>query len=295
MQFRTLMMTNTTVLLLFLVGLDSALGSVVNRQYQIIQSHMTWADAQTHCRSSGFVDLATVYSQTDVNNMDLMHFYAWTGLYRTIPNSTWLYLSEHSSSNFKTWAPGEPREHDLCSVAHYPNKLAYGTSCDSPHFAYCDHYVRDDDDDEYHNRLAFLSWTMTWSEATKYCTSRYRTTVATMHSTSTRKENFPVWIGLYREGETWSWSTGETDYKHWDRNQPGTGDCVTISSNTKKMSTQDCSSLYPFTCFRDNLILVKENKTWEEALEHCRSIWTHPHNSDIHYRLVSVQPGEDHA
>lgn len=33
------------------------------------------------------------------------------------------------------------------------------------------------------------------------------------------------------------------------------------------------------------MILVKENKTWEEALEHCRA---------SSYELVSVQPGEDH-
>lgn len=60
---------------------------------------------------------------------------------------------------------------------------------------------------------------------------------------------------------------------------------MTISSITQKMTTQDCRARFPYVCLSENLILVKENKTWEEALEHCRA---------INYELVSVQPGEDH-
>lgn len=51
------------------------------------------------------------------------------------------------------------------------------------------------------------------------------------------------------------------------------------------MSTQDCNARFPFVCLRENLLLVRENKTWEEALEHCRASG---------YELLSVQPGEDH-
>lgn len=59
------------------------------------------------------------------------------------------------------------------------------------------------------------------------------------------------------------------------------------------MATQNCSARFPFVCFRDNLVLVKENKTWEEALEHCRALKS-PHHVSILYDLISVQPGEDH-
>lgn len=59
------------------------------------------------------------------------------------------------------------------------------------------------------------------------------------------------------------------------------------------MATQNCSGQFPFICFRDNLVLVKENKTWEEALEHCRALKS-PYYASTLYDLISVQPGEDH-
>ncbi|TDH17435.1 hypothetical protein EPR50_G00008210 [Perca flavescens] len=58
------------------------------------------------------------------------------------------------------------------------------------------------------------------------------------------------------------------------------------------MATQNCSARFPFVCFGDNLVLVKENKTWEEALEHCRAL-SSTSQSNLRYELVSVQPGED--
>lgn len=75
-------------------------------------------------------------------------------------------------------------------------------------------------------------------------------------------------------------------YRKWASNEQGSnGDCVSISSLSKEMATQDCNSYFPFVCLKENLVLVKETKTWEEALEHCRALG---------YELVSVQPGEDH-
>lgn len=50
------------------------------------------------------------------------------------------------------------------------------------------------------------------------------------------------------------------------------------------MATQNCDARFSFVCLKENVVLVKENKTWEDALEHCRA---------LSYELVSVQP-EDH-
>ncbi len=93
--------------------------------------------------------------------------------------------------------------------------------------------------------------------------------------------------------ETWKWSKGLSDYRKWTSGeQQNNGDCVSISSVRKEMATQKCSARFPFICFKDNLVLVKENKTWEEALEHCRALKSS--GSDVSYELVSVNPGEQH-
>lgn len=75
-----------------------------------------------------------------------------------------------------------------------------------------------------------------------------------------------------------------SDYSNWAPREPGNdSDCVAISSTSKTMMTQNCSARYPFVCFQDNLLLVKENRTWEEALDYCKAVGA---------QLVSVQPGE---
>ncbi|GLD55767.1 macrophage mannose receptor 1-like protein [Lates japonicus] len=105
-------------------------------------------------------------------------------------------------------------------------------------------------------------------------------------------EDFPVWIGLHRDGGTWNWSIGSSEYDNWDQGEPSdSGDCVSISSSEKKMSARNCTIRLPFVCMNDNLILVKENKTWEEALEHCRNLVV-PYYYHIRYELVSVQPSD---
>ncbi|XP_034425949.1 rheacalcin-1-like [Hippoglossus hippoglossus] len=57
------------------------------------------------------------------------------------------------------------------------------------------------------------------------------------------------------------------------------------------MSARNCSTRFPVLCYWDNLVLVKENKTWEEALEHCRAL----RGGNRNHELVSVQPGQEHS
>lgn len=92
---------------------------------------------------------------------------------------------------------------------------------------------------------------------------------------------------LSSPGQTWTWNLGSSTYSKWASNEPGNvGDCVTVSSLTKELTTYDCHrSHLPYLCMKENVVVVKETKTWEEALEHCRALG---------YELVSVQPGEDH-
>lgn len=97
-------------------------------------------------------------------------------------------------------------------------------------------------------------------------------------------------LNKYSTGGTWKWSAGMSDYKDWAKNEPGNNaDCVSISSDKKQMATQNSSYQFLFICSGDNLVLVKESKTWEEALENCRAL-SSPTQPELSYELVSVQP-----
>lgn len=91
-------------------------------------------------------------------------------------------------------------------------------------------------------------------------------------------------------GQEWKWSSGVSEYRNWSSETQDKGDCVAVSSVYKKMATQKCTDRFPFVCFWDNLVLVKEDKTWEEALERCRSL---DNQTYLRYDLVSMQPEVD--
>ncbi|XP_035991593.1 uncharacterized protein LOC118556397 [Fundulus heteroclitus] len=143
----------------------------------------------------------------------------------------------------------------------------------------------------------FVNKSKSWDDASSYCEKNYKHLAtferSNMENIFTEKD-FPVWVGMRREGDIVTWTSGNSNYENWTEGEPRDGyDCVTISSQTKLMATENCSVDLPFVCMYEvnsNVLLVKENKSWEEALEHCRGL----SNSVLRYDLVSVQPGDEH-
>ncbi|XP_055780455.1 macrophage mannose receptor 1-like [Salvelinus fontinalis] len=111
------------------------------------------------------------------------------------------------------------------------------------------------------NSHIFIDDSKTWREAQDHCRGTY-TDLASIRS---REENHHVqnmslsqsmWIGLFKD--PWKWSDGSnSSYRFWKTNQP---------NNFRGDQNY-------------NLILIRENMTWNEALSYCR---------EHHVDLVSI-------
>ncbi|XP_074522602.1 putative C-type lectin domain family 20 member A [Halichoeres trimaculatus] len=291
-------LTGPLILLLF-SSTVSGLGSVVRRGYHYRHMYYTWAEAQSSCRSS-YTDLALYYKQSDRDSTYFRNYNAWVGLYKEDndgdgdgDDDDWTWTNGKDLNSVK-YGPNETSSTHTCAYFAFGAHRMYAGTCDEKYFFIC-HFKESGPQLHY----IFISQAMSWSDARQYCKDKHVDLAAFQDvsklNLEIHEENFPAWIGLHKEEDSFKWSTGVSDYTHWAPGQPGdNGDCVTISSSTKEMATHNCLSRLPFVCFTDNLVLVKENKTWEEALEHCHSMRSpHSHQHYFRYELASVQPGED--
>lgn len=123
----------------------------------------------------------------------------------------------------------------------------------------------------------------TWFEACQYCREQHTDLAHVSNEKDNQrlqeKKSDHSWFGLYRDSRysgKWRWSGGgEVSEFTWGRNQP------------ESRSEEDYGTLYDdgwhdnrpeykstFLCY--NPIVVRERKTWEEAIEYCRQ-----HHQDL--------------
>ncbi|XP_072317276.1 lymphocyte antigen 75-like [Eucyclogobius newberryi] len=84
------------------------------------------------------------------------------------------------------------------------------------------------------------------------------------------------------------WATGEIlSSAAWGIGEPVTNDCGAFDGVNKKWQSYPCDTPLNVLCFVDTLVVVHERKTWEEALEHCKSL-------EIQHNLVTVESELDY-
>ncbi|KAM9745276.1 secretory phospholipase A2 receptor-like isoform 1-T1 [Menidia menidia] len=145
------------------------------------------------------------------------------------------------------------------------------------------------------NMIKYSEW-KTWEKAQSFCREKHMDLVTVRDE----KDNQAIvkhsgWIGLYRDEQTslWKWSRGDepAEYTNWRTGAPYQNEhCGWKYDNTDEWRSDECDEIHTFLCSDEKLVLVKENKTWEEALEHCRSLVS----GEPFYDLATLTTADDH-
>ncbi|XP_047450113.1 macrophage mannose receptor 1-like [Mugil cephalus] len=215
-------------------------------QYHYIEDTKTWTEAQEYCREH-YTDLATVSNMTDMKRLleesTGRKTEAWIGLNnRTDVNRTWHWSlpGVEFKDDETRWSDG-----DMATVQKWTTKI---------------HLIKEEKN---------------WIDAQKYCRDHHTDLVSGFNQLDQVGLNDTVkdiqyWIGLFRD--TWRWSDGSSSsFRHWDQTlSPGDKCAVTMLNEGGRWKNAKCTDQKPFFCYDDKVILIKENKTWEEALYYCR-------------------------
>ncbi|KAK7940149.1 hypothetical protein WMY93_003475 [Mugilogobius chulae] len=96
------------------------------------------------------------------------------------------------------------------------------------------------------------------------------------------------WIGLHHSESEWRWSRGNlmANFTPWATGEPQTNKHCAYKKNLQLLS-DECRSDHTVNCVDEPLVLVRDNKTWEEALEYCRTLKIYPHSVQ-HYELTQL-------
>ncbi|XP_027893779.1 macrophage mannose receptor 1-like isoform X3 [Xiphophorus couchianus] len=264
-------------------------------QFHYINENKNWTEAQQYCREK-HTDLATVTNMKDMKRLNNIsagdQSEAWIGLYDpTNGTRTWFWSLPGVEFNESetNWEKGEPWDdwNSNCGIL-WPDAKWSIVHCRYPALFLC--Y----DDMNTTHKYHLIEERKTWLEAQSYCREKHTDLISGTKQLQ-EAENMmnasgfidywrkPIYIGLF--SNTWRWSDGsgfsfEPWYLQFDY-QPNRGQCaVTVFDDEGRWRNENCTERKPFICYSDDkVILIKENKTWNEALTYCRG---------HHHDLVTV-------
>ncbi|XP_029111842.1 C-type mannose receptor 2-like [Scleropages formosus] len=273
---------------LLLISGFSTLHTNLCAEIYFLNMSKKWTEAQCYCREN-YTDLVTIDNPEEmnrvINRVNLTGYTgpAWIGLEKG-NSCKWQWSLEerrlHSDgqTGFSNWDSGQPdnyegKEH---CVQMYPSGKWNDISCDKTFSFVC--YNESGEGDQ---RYIPINGTKTWKDAQTYCRENHTDLVSVRNQTENdlihnmTKSGTWVWIGLYRD--YWQWSDQRnSSFRYWKLGTPDNGDgnqCAVAwmtATDKGRWDDQKCNGKYPFICYGVPLILVQENKTWNEALNYCR-------------------------
>ncbi|XP_064202003.1 macrophage mannose receptor 1-like [Anguilla rostrata] len=245
-----------------------------SQQYHFEETPKLWTEAQSFCREN-YTDLVTIDNQTDAQGILKQarsgHTDAWIGLHRR-----WRWsLADRglypAKKIFLNWAAGQPNNvkgNENCATMRKDGRFL-DWSCDQLFYFIC---YNESSADKY----ILIEEHKTWEDARFFCRKKHTDLVNIKNQTENeaitgklKGSKLDWWIGLSKD---WKWSDlSESSYRNWSTESDGDDfNCAAVLLSSGKWVKQECDDKKPFFCYEDNLILVQENKTWDEALEHCR-------------------------
>ncbi|XP_014827206.1 PREDICTED: macrophage mannose receptor 1-like [Poecilia mexicana] len=263
-------------------------------QYHYVDENKTWTEAQQYCREN-HTDLVTVTNMKDMKRLINIsagdQSEAWIGLYdQTNTQRSWHWSLpgvefNESETNWET-STNEPNnlggQNCVIIWKNSPFFLKWGDiSCNEKHNFLCyNDFTENDSSQKYH--LIYES--KNWTEAQSYCREKHTDLISGKKQLQdgevnkglnlTTANSRYIFIGLF--SDTWMWSDGNSfSFRHWnlkfDNQRINSGQCaMTVFDDGGRWKNENCDKKKPFICYDDKVILIKENKTWHEALTYCR-------------------------
>ncbi|KAI5613405.1 hypothetical protein C0J50_11362, partial [Silurus asotus] len=277
----------------------------IPHRYHFVNENKTWSDAQTYCRDK-YTDLATISNMDEMEKLNITlknetAKLAWIGL-KSESFGEWKWsLADQTfyrdGDTYRKWSKTEPNNaggKEFCVMMSRRSGSWLDEKCDKKLCFVC--Y-----DEKQSTRYILVESNKTWYEAQNYCREKHTDLVSMRNhsenkeiekvnkkdsSTCTQTSNAIdcVWIGLFND--SWKWSDqSKSSFRYWSSDKPSNDlECAAVSGSEQHYwNNVSCTEQLPFICHEDNLILIKKNLTWKEALRYCRN---------HHHDLVSVRSEE---
>lgn len=143
---------------------------------------------------------------------------------------------------------------------------------------------------KYHNN------SLSWYNASLICQTGQLSNPTPINTSST----FQGWTGLHRLNSTnWRWPRNVSFInRNWTRAESNISNWASFNATTNACQSTACSIKFRLVCYDDNLVVVNESKTWEDALGHCLEMKTMCVNiskrCDYSYNLLSLDHSSDY-
>uniref|UniRef100_A0A8C1NYU9 C-type lectin domain-containing protein n=2 Tax=Cyprinus carpio TaxID=7962 RepID=A0A8C1NYU9_CYPCA len=254
------------------------------RQYHFVNQNMSWTEAQRYCREK-YTDLVTINDMNEQNDTNQLlqrvnssADRVWIGL-----QDTWIWSLNNSDfyrgneSQFRKWGTNQPDGDGDCVYMDHDGQW-HDVDCSTTRHFICYNGSS--------KGFVPVQEEKSGTAAKNYCRQNH-TDLASVRNENENNQIQNIinqnltspkqaWIGLYR---FWVWSdNSKCIFTHWKTDEPNTRDgnksiCVSTGIRDEGRWTDErCSDQHLFVCYDDKLVLIRENKTWTEALRYCRNI-----------------------